>query len=119
MTVYQIADRLAAYCRNEQFSEAQRELYAEDAVSIEPVDTPGFDRETKGLHALREKDEKFNAMVEARHGSTVSEPLVAGNAFCFVLTMDLTLKGGDRQELKELCVYTVKEGKIVSEQFFM
>ncbi|PSK91246.1 nuclear transport factor 2 family protein [Taibaiella chishuiensis] len=119
MTTAEIAGRLAAYCRNEQFSTAQKELYADDAVSIEPVETPGFDKETRGLKALMEKDKQFSAMVAARYGTTVSEPLIAGNAFTFVLTMDLQMKGGDRQQLQELCVYTVKEGKIVSEQFFM
>ncbi len=34
-TTEQIAVRLAEYCRHEQFSEAQSELYADEAVSIE------------------------------------------------------------------------------------
>lgn len=119
MNIEQIATRLAEYCRNEQFSQAQKELYANDAVSIEPVETPGFDQVTRGLDALMEKDKKFSSMVESRYGTTVSEPLIAGNAFTFVLTMDLKMKGGDRQQLKELCVYTVKDGKIIAEQFFM
>ncbi|WP_300600718.1 SnoaL-like domain-containing protein [Niabella sp.] len=119
MTVAQMAARLAEFCRNEQFSQAQKELYAEDAVSIEPVEIPGFEKETRGLRALMEKDKKFSAMVEARYGTTVSEPLIAGNAFSFVLTMDLKMKGGSREQLQELCVYTVRDGKIISEQFFM
>jgi hypothetical protein len=35
MTVEQVATRLADYCRNEQFTQALKELYAENAVSIE------------------------------------------------------------------------------------
>lgn len=119
MTVEQVAARLSAYCRKEQFSQAQQELYADEAVSIEPYEIPGFDKETKGLDALKEKDRKFNAMVESRHGTTVSEPLIAGNTFTFVLTMDIKMKGREREEVKELCVYTVKNGKIISEQFFV
>jgi hypothetical protein len=119
MTVEQIANRLADYCRNEQFSEAQEALYAEDAVSIEPFVFSGFEKETRGLSALKEKDEKFSSMVETRYGTTVSEPQVAGNSFSFVLTMDMKMKGRDRELLKEICVYTVKDGKIISEQFFM
>jgi len=119
MTVAQIADRLADYCRKDEFSQAQAELYADDAVSIEPYETPGFDKETRGLKALKEKDKKFSAMVESRHGTTVSAPLVAGNAFSFVLTMDIKMKGREREKMEELCVYTVKDGKIIAEQFFM
>ncbi|HVI47987.1 MAG TPA: SnoaL-like domain-containing protein [Chitinophaga sp.] len=119
MTVEQIATRLAEYCRREEFSKAQQELYADEAVSIEPFDVPGFDRETKGLPALIEKDKKFSSMVESRYGTAVSRPLIAGNVFSFVLTMDIKVKGQDRSIMTELCVYHVKDGKIISEQFFM
>lgn len=119
MTVEQIASKLAAYCRSEEFSRAQQELYAEDAVSIEPFETPGFEKETRGIEALNEKDRKFSSMVESRHGTTVSEPLIAGNVFSFVLSMDLKMKDREREKMTELCVYHVKDGKIVSEQFFM
>lgn len=119
MTVEQIANRLADYCRKEQFTQALEELYADNAVSIEPFEFPGFDKETKGLKAMLEKDEKFSAMVESRYGTTVSQPLIAGNSFAFVLTMDMKMKGRDRERLTELCVYTVEGGKIISEQFFM
>lgn len=119
MTVEQVASRLAEYCRKEQFSSAQKELYANEAVSIEPYAIPGFEKETKGLEALMEKDKKFNSMVESRYGTSVSEPIVAGNVFAFTLSMDLKLKGRDREKMTELCVYHVKDGKIISEQFFM
>lgn len=119
MTVEQIATRLTDYCRKEQFTQALEELYSDHAVSIEQVEYPGFEKETKGLKAMLAKDEKFSAMVEARHGTTVSEPLIAGNSFSFVLTMDMKMKGRNREKLVELCVYTVADGKIISEQFFM
>jgi hypothetical protein len=118
MTIEQIASRLAEYCRKEEFSVAQKELYANEAVSIEPYVIPGFEKETRGLAALMEKDRKFSAMVESRYGTTVSEPVIAGNAFAFVLTMDLRINGRDREKMTELCVYQVKDGKIISEQFF-
>ncbi|MEI3802512.1 MULTISPECIES: nuclear transport factor 2 family protein [unclassified Chitinophaga] len=119
MTVEQIAARLAGLCREEKFDVAQNELYADDAVSIEPYAIPGFEKETRGLEALIEKDKKFSAMVEARYGTVVSPPLIAGNVIAFTLTMDIKLIGRDRTKMNELCVYHVKDGKIISEQFFM
>jgi hypothetical protein len=113
MTVEQVALRLAEYCRKEEFSLAQKELYANDVVSIEPYDIPGFEKETRGLAALMEKDRKSRAMVEARYGTTVSAPIIAGNVFAFVLTMDLKINGRDRETMTELCVYHVKEDKII------
>lgn len=35
------------------------------------------------------------------------------------MTMDCTMKGHPRVTVPELCVYKVKDGKIVSEEFFM
>ncbi|WP_374754768.1 SnoaL-like domain-containing protein [Dyadobacter soli] len=57
----QIARRLAEYCRQEQFTRALEELYVDNAVSVEPFEFPGFQKETKGLKAMLEKDEKFSA----------------------------------------------------------
>jgi limonene-1,2-epoxide hydrolase len=119
MTTQQIANRLAELCRKGDFEAAQQELYAADAVSIEPYATPEFEKEVKGLDKINEKSEKFMSMTEEVHSVEISTPLVAGNAFVFVLKMDITMKGPGRMNIEELCVYEVKDGKIVLEQFFM
>jgi hypothetical protein len=119
MTTAEIAAKLVELCRIGQYETAHHTLYADDAISIEPTASPEFEKETKGINAILEKGRKFDSMVEAVHGGTVSEPLVAGNAFSFVLTMDVTMKGQGRFNMVELCVYQVKDGKIVSEEFFM
>jgi hypothetical protein len=119
MNNQQIAARLAELCGKGHFEAAQKELFAEDAVSIEPRATPDFPKETKGLRAIIEKGHKFNSMVEQLHGCSVSAPLVAGNAIALALTMDVTMKGRGRVKLEEICAYEVRDGKIVSEQFFM
>jgi hypothetical protein len=119
MNTQQIAARLAELCRQGEFEAAQKELFAEDAVSIEPRETPDFPRETKGLRAIIEKGHKFESMVENIHGISASAPLVTGNAIALALTMDVTMKGRGRVKMEELCAYEVKDGKIVLEQFFM
>jgi hypothetical protein len=119
MSTQTVATRLAELCRQGKFEAAQKELFAEDAVSIEPRQTPEFAKETKGLRAIIEKGHKFESMVEAVHGCTASAPLIAGNAFALTLGMDVTMKGRGRVKLEEVCVYEVKEDKVVSEQFFM
>lgn len=119
MTVPQIAHRLAELCNQGNFEQAQKELFSEEAVSIEAQASPDFEKETKGLNAILEKGKKFASMVEEFHGCNASDPLVAGNAIAISLHMDVTMKGRERSTMSELCVYEVKDGKIISEQFFM
>ena len=119
MTTVEIANRLAELCQKGDFEGAQKELFAEDAVSIEPHGTPDFEKETKGLDAIIEKGKKWAGMVEEYHGGQVSEPLIGGNSFAVTMTMSVTMKGQARMDMTELCIYHVKDGKIVSEQFLM
>ncbi len=119
MTVSQIAHRLAELCNQGNFEQAQKELFSEDAISIEPEDSPGFQRETKGLAAIFEKGKKFESMVEETYGCNVSDPLVAGDVIALLLNMDVKMKDLERSTLSEICIYKVKDGKIISEQFFM
>jgi hypothetical protein len=119
MTTQEIANRLTELCKKGDFETAQKELFADDAVSIEPYATPDFEKETKGKDALKKKGEKWNSMVEAFHGAEVSDPIVAGNAFACTMTMHVTMKEHGKVDMAEVCVYTVKDGKIASEQFYM
>jgi hypothetical protein len=119
MTTAEIANRLVEFCNKGDFEGAQKELYAEDAVSLEPYASPDFEKETKGLDAILEKGHKWSSMVEAYHEMKVSQPLVGENSFALTMTMGVTMKGKGRMDMTELCVYNVKDGKIVSEQFFM
>jgi hypothetical protein len=119
MTTQEIATRLVAYCRKGDWAGAHTTLYAENAKSIEPYSTPEFEKETVGLTAIRKKSNVFEGIVEKIHSLEVSESLIAGNSIAFVMTMDVTMKGQGRMKSPELCVYQVKDGKIISEEFFV
>lgn len=119
MNTQQVADRLVALCRDGKYDQAQVELYADDAVSIEPEGLPpGALGNAQGLAAIREKGRQFGESVEAMHGSSVSDPVVAGNWFSVAMHLDATFKGMGRVDMHEICVYRVRDGKIVHEQFF-
>jgi ketosteroid isomerase-like protein len=119
METKEIAKKLVEYCKHADWNGAHDTLYAPDATSIEPTSTPEFEKETNGLDAIRQKGRKFDSMVEQVHSIEVSEPLIAGNTIAFVLAMDVTMKNQGRMKAPELCVYQVREGKIISEQFFV
>lgn len=117
MNPAEIARRLVALCREQKWETAQREPYAADAVSIEPEETPATPRVTKGLEGIVAKGRAFVGMVDTMHALAVSEPLVAGHSFACTMALDVTFKGQPRMQMAELCVYEVKDGRIVSEQF--
>jgi hypothetical protein len=119
MTTKEMAERLVMHCRNGAWEAAQRELFSDDAVSIEPYSSPGFEKETRTLKAIIEKGHKFEAMVEQMHSLRVSNPLVATSSFACTMQMDVTMKGEGRMNMTELCVYEVKDGKIIAEQFHL
>ncbi len=116
MTTEQVASRLVALCREGKIMEAQQELYGDDIVSIEPDKAPV--KSAKGIKAVTEKGIQFASMIEERHGGQISEPTVAGNYFSIGWNIDVTMKGMGRINLEEICVYEVKNGKIVTEEFF-
>jgi hypothetical protein len=119
MSTEAVAKRLVALCRAGEYEQAQRELYAEDAVSIEPEGLPpGMPQSVKGLPAIFEKTRQFQEALEQVHGNAVSDPVVAGNFFSCEMTLDVTMKGVGRRLMTEICVYHVKEGKVDREQFF-
>ena len=119
MNTEAITKRLVALCREFKYEEAQKELYADNAVSIEPAGLPpGALGNVEGLKAIIEKGHQFNAMVEAFHGGSVSDAVVAGNWFSISMVLEATFKGRGRQKMEEICLYQVKNGKIVREEFF-
>ncbi len=117
MTTTEVANRLVALCRQGKIHDAVHELYADDSVSIEPNDSMG-PRQQSGKAAIIEKGKMFDSMLEEFHGSTISDPLIAGSHFSISWVLDATMKGRGRVKMEEICVYRVAQGKIVHEQFF-
>ena len=117
MTTQEVANKLVASMRQGKIFDAQAELYGDDIVSIEPEGNmaPHF---TKGKEAVAEKGKQFASMIEERHGGSCSDPVVGGRYFSIGMSIDATMKGMGRQLMDEVCVYEVKDGKIVQEQFF-
>jgi hypothetical protein len=117
MTTKEVADKLVALCRQAKIDEVQNTLFADDAQSIESSDMMG-PKVVTGLDAIKAKAVAFQSGVEEFHEATISEPIVAGNSFAVTWIMDATFKGQGRLTLEEVCVYQVKDGKIILEQFF-
>lgn len=117
MTTQEVANRMNELFKQNNWMQAQDELYADDVMSIEPEGAPGL-RTVQGKAALKEKAQQFQDMIEEMHGGWCSDVLVGGDYLTCTMGMDVTMKGMGRIKMEEVCVYKVKDGKVVSEQFF-
>ena len=117
MTTAEVAAKFNQLSKEGKWDKIQDELYAENAVSIEPPNSPGM-QSVEGLAAIKQKGKMFNEMVEEMHGGYATDPVVAGNHFSVGMGMDVTMKGQGRMKMDEIALYEVKDGKIVKEQFF-
>jgi hypothetical protein len=115
-TTQEVANKLVKLCREGKNEDAIKELYAEHIISIEPKGSRH--ERTEGKKAVLDKTTQFMGMVETFHSSKISDPIFTGNHFSCVMEMDVTLKGMGRSSMNEVCVYEVKDGKIIHEQFF-
>ncbi len=119
LTTQEVANRFNEHAQTGQWDKIQAEFYSEDAVSIEPAHAAAIGMANAvGLAAIRKKGEDFNNGVEEMHGGYSTPPVVGGNFFSVGMGMDVTMKGAGRMKMDEVAVYEVKDGKIVSEQFF-
>jgi SnoaL-like domain len=117
MTTAEVAAKFNQLSKEGKWDQIQDELFAENAVSIEPPNSPGM-QSVEGLAAIKQKGKMFNEMVEEMHGGYSTDPVVAGNHFSVAMGMDVTMKGMGRSKMDEIALYEVKDGKIVKEQFF-
>ena len=119
MSTETIARRLVELVRTGKFDQVYDELFADDAKNIEmPETAAGPLGNVSGLAAMRKKSADWAAGVEQMHSMTAGDPIVAGNWFALPMSLDVTFKGQGRMQMDELCIYRVKNGKIVLEQFF-
>ena len=117
MTTQEVANRFHDLAQTGQWDKIQDELFADNAVSIEPPHSQGM-QSAEGMEAIKQKGKQFGEMVEEMHGGYTSAPVVAGKFFSVAMGMDCTMKGMGRQKMDEIALYEVKDGKIVREQFF-
>jgi hypothetical protein len=117
LTTQEVAARFNELAQQEKWFEIQDEFFAENVKSIDPPDSSYFGY-AEGKVAVRKKGEEFVNRVTAFHGASTTEPLVTGNHFAVGREIDITVQPHGRIQMKEIMLYEVKDGQIISEQFF-
>jgi hypothetical protein len=117
MTTEEVAKKVVELCRKQAWYEAVDQIYAKDIVSVEARTMDGSSPETRGIDGVRGKVDWWVNNMEV-HSSKVSGPFVAHDRFVVQFDVDITDKNSkERMQLSEVGVYTVKDGKIVREEF--
>ena len=113
-----IAEELVSLCRAGKYLDAVARLYSNDIVSVEAVDSPQKPAEMRGIDVIRGKNERWVENNEI-HKAELIGPFVGEGQFAVRFEFEFTPKqSGRRMQLSEMGLYTVKDGKIVREQFF-
>lgn len=117
MNTEEIAKKVVELTKKQAWREAADLLYAKDIVSVEADNPHGQSPEMRGIDAIHGKIDWWTKAMEV-HGCKVSGPFVAHDRFVVQYDMDLTDRESDKRfQVSEVGVYTVKDGKIVREEF--
>ena len=103
--------------RKQEWKEALDTLYAKDVVNVEARANESGSFETHGIEGVHGKTDWWVNNMQV-HSVKVSGPFVAHDRFVVQYDIDVTDKASKkRMQLSEVGVYTVKNGKIVREEF--
>jgi hypothetical protein len=117
MKTEEIANKLVELCRKNAWMKAIDTLYDKDIVSVEARGMDGESLEKRGIDQVRGKTEWWLQNMEM-HSVKVSGPFVAHDHFVVQYDIDVTNKASkERMQMSEVGVYTVKEGKVLREEF--
>ena len=116
-TIQQVAARFNELAQQEKWFEIQDEFFSDDVKSVDPPGSPYFGY-AEGKAAVRKKGEDFVKKVRDFHGAYTTQPTIGGNHFAVGRGVDITVEGFGRVKIDQIMLYEVKDGQIVSEQFF-
>ena len=117
-TAATVGQELVGLCRQGRNGDAIERLYSKDIVSVEPTGSEAMPAETKGIDAVHKKHEWWTENMEV-HSAEVRGPFVGGDEFAVYYDYDTTFKPtGQRSSMKEMALYTVRDGQVVREEFF-
>lgn len=114
----EIGTKLVQLCQQGQNMQAIEQLYSPDVVSVEAAAMPNMPAEQRGLQAVLGKN-KWWGENHTVHAAQCEGPYPHGDRFAVKFAYDVTNKqSGQRFKMDEVGLYTVKDGKIVREEFF-
>jgi hypothetical protein len=113
-TPQEVGNELVRLVRSGRPAEVETKLWAPGVVSVEGM---GMSMEWTGRKAAHQKGVDWEAD-HVVHGVEAEGPFVGATGFAVRYKMDIETKSsGQRDSMEEVAVYTVRNGKIVREEF--
>ncbi len=117
MNADEVAQKVVELVRKQAWHEALDTLYDKNIVSTEARASEGESPEKRGIDQVRGKTDWWLQNMQV-HSFKANGPFVAHDRFVVQYDADVTDKNSNkRMQLSEVGVYTVKDGKIVHEEF--
>ncbi len=120
-STFEVGKKLVELCNQGKAMEAIKTLYSPNIVSTEAMAMPDMPARQEGLPAIIGKAEWWEKNHEV-HSGQAEGPWPHGDRFIVRFKYDVTAKAGPmagkRMKLDEAALYTVKDGKVVQEEFF-
>jgi ketosteroid isomerase-like protein len=115
MTTAEIAKAFTDMLKAGDHHGAAATFNSPDIISMEAMDGPMA--RIQGTAAVQAKSDWWYANHEV-HSASAAGPFVNGDQFAVRFSLDVTPKdSGQRMQMEEVGLYTVKDGKIVEEKF--
>ena len=118
MTTLEVGKKLVELCNAGKAKEVHETLYSTDISSTEAGAPPGQSRVAQGTKAVNAKSQWWNDN-HTIHSSSCEGPWPHDDQFIVKFKFDVTFKPENKRfTMEEAALYTVSNGKIVSEKFF-
>ena len=118
MSTMDIAKRYVELVSQHKHEECLSELFAKDCVSVEAGAPPGQERTARGLDAIRAKGKWWNDN-HIVHSASVDGPYPHDDRFAVRFNYEVTFKPENKRfPMNEVGLFTIKNDKIVKEEFF-
>ena len=121
MDTKQVGEKLVSLCSKGKNMEAIEALYDKGIVSVEAMSSPEMPAEMRGIDKIKGKNQWWYENNEV-HSAKVEGPFPHNDRFAVKFHFDVTPKAGPQKgkrfQMDEVGIYTVKNGKIVREEFF-
>jgi len=117
MNTEEVAKQVVELTRKQAWKEALDTLYDKDIMSVEARTMDGSSPETRGIEGVHKKTDWWEQNMQV-HSFQATGPFVAHDRFVVQYDADVTDKNSQKRfRLSEVGVYTVKNGKIIREEF--